>query len=64
MERVGGFSGVGDQLNANYFAAGNPGYFTEDLSRYRALTAADITAAAARFLPIGRRVELIVEPQK
>ena len=64
MERIGDFGGLGDQLNAYYFAAGNPGYFNEDLSRYRALTAADITAAAARFLALDKRVELIVEPQK
>jgi zinc protease len=64
MERVGDFGGVGDQLNAYYFAAGNPGYFTEDLARYRALSATDITAAAVRFLPLTKRVELIVEPAK
>jgi zinc protease len=64
MERVGGFGGVGDQLNGYYVSAGNPGYFNEDLSRYRALSAADITAAAARFLPLNKRVELIVEPAK
>jgi zinc protease len=64
MERVGDFGGVGDQLNSYYEAAGNPGYFNEDLSRYRALSPADITAAAARFLPLGKRVELIVEPKK
>jgi zinc protease len=64
MERVGNFGGVADQLNGYYFAAGNPGYFTEDLARYRALTAGDITAAAARFLPLNRRVELVVEPAK
>jgi zinc protease len=64
MERIGGFGGVGDQLNGYYVAAGNPGYFNEDLSRYRALSAADITAAAARFLPLNKRVELIVEPIK
>jgi zinc protease len=64
MERVGGFGGLGDQLNGYYFAAGNPGYFNEDLARYRALTPADVTAAAARFLPLDKRVELIVEPGK
>jgi zinc protease len=64
LERVGDFGGVGDQLNANYFAAGNPGYFNEDLARYRALSPADITAVAARFLPLDRRVELVVEPVK
>src|SRR5258705_3009607 len=41
MERVGDFGGVGDQLNGHYFATGNPGYFNEDLSRYRALSPAD-----------------------
>ena len=64
MERVGNFGGVGDQMNGYFFAAGNPGYFTEDLARYRALSPADITAAAARFLPLNRRVELVVEPAK
>ena len=64
MERTGGFGGVGDQLNAYFAAAGNPGYFNEDLSRYRALSPDDIQAAAARFLPLDRRVELVVEPQR
>jgi zinc protease len=64
MERIGDFGGLGDQLNAYYYAAGNPGYFNEDLARYRALSPADITAAAARFLPLDKRVELVVEPQK
>ena len=64
MERVGDYGGVADQMNAYYDAAGNPGYFNEDLSRYRALAADDITAAAAKFLPLSRRVELVVEPKK
>ena len=63
MERVEGFSGVGDQLNAYYFASGNPDYFNEDLSRYRALAATDVTAAAVRWLPRHQRVELVVEPK-
>jgi zinc protease len=64
MERVGGFGGKGDQLNSYFFATGNPDYFNEDLSRYRALSASDIQAAAAFWLPVNRRVELVVEPQK
>jgi zinc protease len=64
MERVGGFGGVGDQLNAYDFNAGNAGYFNEDLSRYRALSPADLQAIATRYLPLDRRVELIVEPAK
>ncbi len=62
MERVGGFSGVGNQLNAYYTETGDPDYFNEDLSRYRSLSATDVQAAAARWLPRDRRVELIVEP--
>ena len=61
MERVGG---VGDQLNAYYAETGNPGYFNEDLARYRALSPSDMQAAAAFALPLGRRVELVVEPAK
>jgi zinc protease len=64
MESVGGFSGKGNQLNAYYAATGNPDYFNEDLSRYRALSAGDIQAAAAFWLPANRRVELTVEPAK
>jgi zinc protease len=64
MESVGGFSGKGNQLNAYYFATGNPDYFNEDLSRYRSLTASDIQAAAAHWLPADRRVELTVVPMK
>jgi zinc protease len=64
MERVGGYGGVGDQMNGYYDETGNPSYFNEDLSRYRALSPDDITAAAAAFLPLTRRVELVVEPTK
>jgi zinc protease len=64
MERVGGFGGKADQLNAYYTATGDPDWFNEDLSRYRALLPSDIRAAAARFLSQDRRVELTVEPAK
>jgi zinc protease len=64
MERVGGFGGKADQLNAYYTETGHPNWFNEDLARYRALKAADIRAAAAQYLPLDKRVELIVEPEK
>jgi len=64
LERVGGFGGKADQLNAYFTETGHPNWFNEDLARYRALTAADIRAAAAQFLPLDKRVELIVEPEK
>ena len=64
MEKVGGFGGKADQLNAYYTATGDPDWFNEDLARYRALSVNDVTAAAARYLPLDKRVELIVEPEK
>jgi len=64
MERVGGFGGKADQLNAYFAAGGGPDYFAEDLARYTALTPADVQAAALEWLPLGRRVELVVEPEE
>jgi zinc protease len=64
MERVGEYGGVADQMNSYYQDAGNPGYFNEDLSRYRALAPDDIQAAATKYLPLARRAELVVEPKK
>jgi zinc protease len=63
MERVGGFGGKGDQLNAYYTETGDPDWFNEDLARYRALSPSDIRAAAELFLPRDRRVELTVVPE-
>jgi zinc protease len=64
MERIGSFGGVGDQMNAYYTFTGDPDYFNADLARYRALSPADVTANAAKYLPLDKRVELIVEPAK
>src|SRR5262245_2593916 len=64
MERLGGFGGKADQINSYFSETGDPDWFNEDLSRYRALSPPDIRAAAAEFLPLDRRVELIVEPEK
>ena len=64
MERLGGFGGKADQINSYYAETGDPDWFAEDLARYRALSPADVRAAAAQFLPRDKRVELIVEPEK
>jgi zinc protease len=64
LERVGGFGGKADQLNSYYTETGNPGGFNADLARYHALSAAEVRAAAAQFLPIDKRVELTVDPEK
>jgi zinc protease len=64
MERVGGFGGKADQLNAYYTRTGMPDFFEEDLARYRAMSAEDIRSAVSRYLPKGSRVELSVVPEK
>jgi zinc protease len=63
MEQVGGFGGKADQLNAYYTMTGDPDYFNEDLGRYRAMSPSDVRAAAAKFLPRDRRLELTVLPE-
>jgi len=64
MERLGGFGGKADQINGYFSETGDPDWFNEDLSRYRALSPSHIRAAATHYLPVDRRVELIVEPEK
>jgi zinc protease len=64
MERLGGFGGKADQINGYFSETGDPDWFNEDLNRYRALSPSDIRAAAAEYLPLDRRVELVVEPEK
>ena len=61
-ERVGGFGGKANQLNAYYTNTGTPDFFNEDLSRYRSLDATDISSIVQRYLPKDRRVEMIVLP--
>ena len=63
MERVGGFEGKANQLNAYYVESGDPDYFAEDLARYTPLSPSDVQAAIVNWLPKDRRVELIVLPE-
>jgi zinc protease len=63
MERVGGFGGKANQMNAYYAAGGGPDFFAEDLARYTSTSASDVRAAVLRWLPPDRRVELTVEPE-
>jgi zinc protease len=62
LESVGGFGGKANQLNAYYFATGNPDFFEEDLARYRALAPSDVQAAALSFLR-PERVAISVVPE-
>jgi zinc protease len=58
--------GVGekaDRLNAYYFNTGDPDYFNEDLSRYRAIDPEDIRMAVLRVLQEDRNVVLSIVPE-
>jgi len=51
-----------DLLNAYYMRTGNPDYFNEDLSRYRALDPEDVRAAVTTYLRDDARLVLSVVP--
>jgi zinc protease len=63
MERVSGFGGKADLLNAYLARTGNPDYFTQDLARYLVLGPSDVQAAVRAFLNPDRRVELSIVPE-
>ena len=62
LERVGGFGGKTDQLNAYFTRTGNPDYFNEDLGRYKALSPEDIRSVAQTYLGDDGDVVLSVVP--
>jgi zinc protease len=61
LQTVGGFGGKSDQLNAYNVYLGTPGYFDQDLARYRNAGVASLQRAAARWLGADR-VALSVVP--
>jgi zinc protease len=63
LQTIGGFGGKSDQLNAYNVLLGTPGYFTQDLDRYRQATHESVRSAAARYLVGARRVSLSIVPR-
>jgi zinc protease len=63
LQTVGGFGGKSDQLNAYNVLVGDPGYFEQDVARYRAVTKESMRAAAARYLARASRVTLSIVPR-
>ncbi|HEX6465118.1 MAG TPA: pitrilysin family protein, partial [Vicinamibacterales bacterium] len=63
LQTVGGFGGKSDQLNAYNTFLGDPGYFEQDLGRYRSATTSSLRASAVRYLQPSRRVMLSVVPR-
>jgi predicted Zn-dependent peptidase len=63
MQTVGGFGGKDDQLNQYATFLKNPGYFEQDLARYRAVSPADVRRVASQYLT-DRRLVLNVVPAR
>jgi len=63
LQTVGGFGGKSDQLNAYNTFIGDPGYFEQDLRRYRSATPEQLRDAAIAYLKPTRRVILSVVPR-
>ncbi len=63
LQSIGGFSGKAEMLNNYYYFTRNPGYFNEDLARYKAVRPNDIQAMARSFLKDDARVVLGVVPE-
>ena len=61
LQTVGGFGGKSDQLNAYNVFLGEPGFFEQDIARYRSATAASLRDAARSALG-APRVTLSVVP--
>jgi zinc protease len=63
LQTVGGFGGKSDQLNAYNIMRGDPGYFQQDLARYREASIEAVRDTARRVLGFDRRVLLSVVPR-
>jgi zinc protease len=61
LQTVGGFGGRSDQLNQYAVFLGDPGYFHQDLARYRSVTSEEVSRAASRYLT-DKRLVLGVKP--
>jgi zinc protease len=62
LEKIGGFGGKADLLNQYQTYVGDPGYLTQDLARYRAVTTEQVQAFAKKYLLDDQRLVLDVEP--
>jgi predicted Zn-dependent peptidase len=62
VERIGGFGGKADLLNAYEMWTGDPGFLGKDIARYRAVTPEAVKAFANKYLPADKRLVLDVVP--
>jgi len=63
LERIGGFSGKADRLNAYNIVLGDPGKFQWDMERYTKATVTDVQRCINQYLDPGKRAILHIIPQ-
>ena len=63
LERLGGFGGKADRLNAYNTMLGDPGKFQWDMERYAKVTVADVQQYVDQYLDLDKRVILHIIPQ-
>lgn len=61
LEQIGGFGGRADRLNMYNVLAGDPGFLTKDIERYRAVNAQAVQRVAQKYL-VPQRIILEVVP--
>ena len=62
LERLGGFGGVADTLDAYNQYTGDPGYLPKDIARYQAASVQSLRAAAAKYLNPNQSVVISCVP--
>ena len=63
LDRIQSINDKAAQLNSYFAATGNPDYFNEDLSRYKALGPADVQSMAQTYLKDEGRLILSIVPE-
>lgn len=63
IERLESINGKADMLNNYYYLTGNPDYFNEDLARYYAVDAQDVSTIASQYLKDNARVVIGFVPK-
>ncbi len=64
LERIGGFGGKADRLNAFNTYRGNPGAYATDLERHQGATAADVRRVVRQWLDTDDHLSVRFHPEK
>lgn len=64
LERIGGFGGKADRLNAYNTYLGEPGKFEDDVERHRRVSSASVKRAAETWLSTPNKLLLRFHPEK